>query len=260
MSVAAAPSDQTAQAYRQTLPAESRAALDAALAGLRNTNPVVRLADGLGNLLRRATQSSLAPPNPNTPGFTEIAKLALERAYDIALLGLGLPDGGAASLPAVAASGMACGAAGILGFLPDASFTTLVIMREIARAARAAGEDLTTDQARAACVQVFFLRAGDEQGYLAARLMLGGATARGLIARAASGWGAMLGEKFAAGAVPLLSAGSAALLNTAFLTHYRALARAHFTIRRLERAHGKETIRLAAGWPAVVADEPFFED
>jgi len=249
--------------YRQALPAESRAQLDQALGALRHANPVVRAADMLGNLLRRAAGNAFGGAGglpPSDPVFTDIAKIALDRAFDVALLGMGLPDGGAASLPAVAASGLAGGAAGMLGFLPDAIFTTLVIMREIARAARAAGEDLATDSARAACVQVFFLRAGDESGYLAARLMLGGGAARGLIARAASGWGAMLGEKFAAGAVPVLSAASAAVLNAAFLDHYRSLARAHFTIRRLERMHGKEAIRLAAGWPVIAADEPFIED
>jgi len=248
--------------HRQGLTPEAQSQLDSALAALRHTNPVVRAADLLGKLLGRAANSVFGRggPNPADPMFTDIAKIALDRAFDVALAGVNLPDGGAASLPAVAFSGIAGGAAGLLGFLPDATFTTLVIMRDIARAARAAGEDLTTESTRAACVQVFFLRAGDESGYLAARLMLGGSAARGLLTRAASSWGAMLGEKFAAGAVPVLSAASAALLNAAFLDHYRTLARAHFAIRRLERLHGKETIRLAAGWPVVEADEPFIED
>jgi hypothetical protein len=248
--------------HRQSLTPEAQSQLDAALAGLRHTNAIVRAADILGKFLGRAADSAFGRGgvNPGDPVFTEIAKIALDRAFDVALAGVNLPDAGAASLPAVALSGMAGGAAGLLGFLPDATFTTLVIMRDIARAARAAGEDLSTDSTRAACVQVFFLRAGDESGYLSARLMVSGAAARGLLARAASGWGAMLGEKFAAGAVPILSAASAALLNAAFLDHYRTLARAHFAIRRLERQHGKEAVRLAAGWPQIEADEPFIED
>jgi hypothetical protein len=49
-----------------------------------------------------------------------------------------------------------------------------------------------------------------------------------------------------------------AALNAAFLAHYRNLALAHFTIRRLERQHGKDKVRAArliALNPA--ADVPF---
>ncbi len=57
----------------------------------------------------------------------------------------------------------------------------------------------------------------------------------------------MLGEKFAAPAVPGAGAAAAVTLNTAFLEHYRRLARAHFTVRRFERTFGRERVRAAAG-------------
>ena len=147
----------------------------------------------------------------------------------------------------VAFSGLLGGFAGIAGFLPDAVFTTLVIMREIARIAREEGEDLTTEEGRASCVRVFSLGTGDEAGYLSARFMLQGTAARAMLSGVAARWGVMLGEKFAAQAVPLAGAAAAVTLNTAFLEHYRRLARAHFTVRRIERAFGRERVRAAAG-------------
>ena len=176
-----------------------------------------------------------------------MAEMALERAYDAAVLGIDMPGAskrGSRSL--VAISGMLGGFAGVAGFLPDAIFTTLVIMREIVRIAREEGEDISTEDGRAACVRVFSLGAGDEAGYLSARLMLQGSAARAMLSGVASRWGVVLGEKFAAQALPLAGAAAAVTLNTAFLEHYRRLARAHFTIRRLERAHGRERVRAAA--------------
>jgi hypothetical protein len=173
--------------------------------------------------------------------------MALDRAYDTAILGIDMPGAPGASLPLVALSGFVGGFAGIAGFLPDAAFTTLVIMRDIARIAREEGEDLSTEEGRAACVRVFSLGVGDEAGYISARLMLQGSAARAMLAGVATRWGVVLGEKFAAQAVPLAGAAAAVALNAAFLEHYRRLGRAHFTIRRLERAHGRERVRAAAG-------------
>ncbi len=90
--------------------------------------------------------------------------------------------------------------------------------------------------------------------------MLQGTAARTLLARVAARWGLVLGEKFAAQAVPLLGAAAGAALNTAFLAHYRRLARAHFSIRRLERQYGHAAIHAAAPELRPVEDARFFED
>ncbi len=238
----------------------ARRELAAALADLhRRDGLVVRAADLLG----RAGTRMLHPFGiaPDHPILTTIAQAALERAYDIAILGLDLPIARTgASLPLVAASGIAGGFAGPAGFVPDALFTTLMIMREVARAARDAGEDLSTETGRAACIHIFSLRTGDEAGYFSARFMLQGTAARTLLARVAARWGLVLGEKFAAQAVPLLGAAAGAALNTAFLAHYRRLARAHFSIRRLERQYGHAAIHAAAPELRPVEDARFFED
>jgi hypothetical protein len=237
------------------LPLAAQQELTSALACLRHTGAVVRAADFLGRLLGRAGDMALRRAGLNTPGaLTPIAEIVLERAYAVAITGLAPTSAVPAwqstrgSLPAVALSGLAGGFAGLPGFFPDAAFTTLVILRDIARIAREHGEDLSTEEARAACVQVLSLRSGDERGYYSARLMLEGTTARTLLASIAGRWGSVLGEKFAAGAVPLAGAAAAATLNAAFLDHYRRLAIGHFTIRRLERAHGREVVRAAAGF------------
>jgi hypothetical protein len=94
---------------------------------------------------------------------------------------------------------------------------------------------------------VFSLGVGDEAGYISARLMLQGSAARAMLSGVAARWGVVLGEKFAAQSMPLAGAAAAVALNTAFLQHYRRLGRAHFTIRRLERLHGRERVRAAAG-------------
>jgi len=224
--------------------------LDRAMAELRRGGgPIVRMADLLGRFLGRAGDSVLRRVGLHSshPAFTPIAQMALDRAYDTAIMGIDMPGSPKASLPAVALSGFLGGFAGLAGFLPDAVFTTLVIMRDIARIAREEGEDLSTEEGRAACVKVFSLGVGDEAGYISARLMLQGSAARAMLSGVAARWGVVLGEKFAAQAVPLAGAAAAVALNTAFLEHYRRIGRAHFTIRRLERSHGRERVRAAAG-------------
>jgi hypothetical protein len=237
----------------------SRDELAASLAALhRRDGLVVRSADLLGRIgMRLLHPIGLVRDNKV---LTAIAETALERAYDIAILGLKQPASGpGAGMRLVAASGAIGGFAGPVGFLPDALLTTLLIMREIARAARDAGEDLSTEAGRAARVHVFTLREGDEAGYLSARFALQGTAARTLLAGVAARWGTVLGEKFAAQAVPLLGAVAGATLNTAFLAHYRRLARAHFSIRRLERKFGPAAIQAAAPELRPVDDARFFE-
>jgi len=36
-----------------------------------------------------------------------------------------------------------------------------------------------------------------------------------------------------------------AVINTLFIEHFQTMARGHFMVRRLERVHGAEAVRLA---------------
>ena len=147
---------------------------------------------------------------------------------------------------ATVVSGAVSGAAGLVGAVPDAAFTTLLIMRQIAAVALAEGEDLSTEDARRACLEVFALAAGDEGGYWGARLLLRGAPLAAILTQAARPWGVALTEKLAAQAAPVVGAAGGALVNSAFLSHYRTLARGHFVVRRLERSYGPAAVRAAA--------------
>jgi len=223
---------------------------------------LVRMADLMGGAVGQAARLGLRglglAPNLETK-LRGVAEAALTRAFDVAVLGLrgpadeamtDVPAGvnwrGHAAQAAVVVSGAVGGFGGLAGLVPDVSFTTLAIMREIARIAREEGEDLSDEDARRACLEVFALRSfvgtrdaeESEIGFFSARAVLRGRPVVMLISEVAAHYGLGLSRKFALQMMPVAGALCGASLNAAFLSHYRALARAHFTIRRLERAHG----------------------
>ncbi len=223
---------------------------------------LVRLADLMGGAVGQATRLGVRGLGM-APGLQDklrgVAESAISRAFDVAVLGLRQPAGpGRASTTeqrqwqdratqgVVAVSGALGGFAGLAGLLPDIGFTTMTIMREIARIAREEGEDLSTADARRACLEVFALKPvaaapGDsELGYFSARAVLRGRPVVMLLSEVASHYGLALSRKAALQMMPIAGALCGASLNAAFLAHYRSLARAHFTIRRLERRHGGE--------------------
>ena len=225
---------------------------------------LVRLADLMGGAVGRmstlgARSLGLAPTLQSK--LRGIAEAALARAYDVAVVGM--RDGGSVrpsrdatagriTQLAVVASGAAGGLSGMAGFIPDIGFSTVAIMREIARIAREEGEDLSTIDARRACLEVFALKGmGSEPdesglGYFSARSLMRGTPMVMLISEVASRYGIVIGQKFAVQMMPVAGALCGASLNAAFLGHYQELARAHFTVRRLERTHGAK-VREVAG-------------
>ncbi len=233
----------------------------------RGRGLVVRMADLLGGFVSRFGRFGLARIGMShavQEKFSGIAQAALARAYDIAILGLEGRQAGSArgTRGLVIASGAASGFAGLAGFIPDATFTTLAIMREIARIAREQGEDLASDEARRACLEVFAFRSKaetdeSELGYFSARLMFQGRPFTLLLSEVAARYGVVLGEKFGLQAVPVAGAVAGATLNAAFLEHYRNLAQAHFVIRRLERTHGRDVVREAGEAVNLGGDAPF---
>ncbi len=223
---------------------------------------LVRLADLMGGAVGQATRLGVRGLGL-APGLQDklrgVAESAISRAFDVAVLGLRQPAGPGravtveqrqwqdrATQGVVAVSGALGGFAGVAGLLPDIGFTTMTIMREIARIAREEGEDLSTADARRACLEVFALKpvaaaSGDsELGYFSARAVLRGRPVVMLLSEVASHYGLALSRKVALQMMPIAGALCGASLNAAFLAHYRSLARAHFTIRRLERRHGGE--------------------
>ena len=66
-----------------------------------------------------------------------------------------------------------------------------------------------------------------------------------LLAQIASRFGVIVTQKLAAQAVPVIGALGGAAVNYAFIDHFQDIARAHFTVRRLERCCGKDAVRTA---------------
>jgi hypothetical protein len=139
------------------------------------------------------------------------------------------------------------------------------MLRSIGDIARAEGEDLRDPETALSCLQVFALGGPQGEvdaansGYFAVRGLLaksvaeaarfivdrgvvaeGGPVLLRLIAQIASRFGVVVTQKLAAQAV----LGGAAV-NYTFIDHFQEIARAHFTVRRLEKRYGKDTVRAA---------------
>ena len=169
---------------------------------------------------------------------------------------------------AAAASGAVGGAFGMAAVAVELPVSTTILLRGIADIAREHGENLSDPEAAFACLDVLGLGADRAQGaersrYYAARAEL----ARGrtdvdfvllkpqlakelapmltrYLTQIAARFGLVVTEKLAAQALPVVGAVGGAAVNAAFAQHFQALARGHFLIRRLERRHGGESVRL----------------
>jgi len=64
------------------------------------------------------------------------------------------------------------------------------------------------------------------------------------ITQVASRFGVVVTQKVAAQALPVVGALGGAAVNYAFIEHFQEVARAHFTVRRLERVYGKNLVHM----------------
>lgn len=203
---------------------------------------------------------------------------ALEKALQVALATMRGQmgrngAGGPADLfhkSAVGLSGAMGGLFGLPALVIELPVSTMIMLRSIADIARCEGEDLHHPETALACLQVFALGGRTEAddsmdaGYFAvrgalARTMTQAAeiiAERGFVAEGAptvirflggiaSRFGVTVGQKFAAQAVPVIGAAGGALVNLAFIDHFQDVARGHFTVRRLERKYGVDTVKAA---------------
>ena len=252
------------------------AALARARRTLENPSLAIRLADKVGvpveALLRRL-------PDVAQQKVADGTRRALDTALGVALKTLaGKPRSGPqAWLPRglVVASGAAGGMAGIAGLVVELPVSLTIMLRSIADHAAAQGEDLGAVAARLECLTVFAYggRSPDDDAasssYFAARAALGRAVSQAaqfvaergvaealgeksapalvqLLGKVAQRLGVAVGDKAAAQLVPVLGAAGGAAVNALFMAHYQETAWAHFTVRRLERAHGAEVVRAAS--------------
>jgi hypothetical protein len=246
------------------LPPAAQEELEKAAAVLEGTSLPVRLAALVGGTVE-ALKRNL--PGPLQRGLDGAVRLALETALRTAMRLK--PERSPGVLPQawlhrglLATSGVAGGALGLPGTLVELPVSTTFILRQIAAIAAEQGEDLSDPAVAAECMKVFALGGRDpsddaaESGYFALRLALAealqSAAGRGVsvlmprfVAAVAGRFGVPVAFKLSAQAAPLIGAATGAAINLAFLEHFRGIAAAHFTIRRLERAHGAATVRAA---------------
>lgn len=254
--------DLTAQ---QNLPEEARAELARAVAQLEDLSFAARLAGLVGQPVEALKNRLPATVQGMLDG-------ALRRALAAAMRTALKSDPARTPLPVAsawfhrgvaAATGAAGGAFGLPGTLLELPVSTTLLLRQIAAIAAENGEDLSRPEIAAECLKVFALGGRDpkddaaESGYFAVRIALAealkGAVGRGLagvmlpgfLGAVAARFGGPVALKLSAQAAPVLGAAAGAAVNLAFLEHFRAIGQGHFTVRRLERAHGAPAIQVA---------------
>ncbi len=248
---------------------QDRDALKRAVIALERPSLVARLANIVGRPLEVLGNSL---PAPVRDAVSSAAEAALRASLRVALTTLrkeGAPSPRALHGALAAASGAVGGALGLATLPVELPISTTLMLRAIAEIARQEGEDLADPEAALACVQVFALGGRSdadnlaESGYFAVRSALAKSvseaarfvTERGvaegapalvrLAAQIASRFGVVVSQKVAAQAVPVVGAIGGAAVNAAFMNHFQAIARGHFTVRRLERAYGKAPVQVA---------------
>jgi len=255
------------------LPDTATRELAAAFQALETTTLAARLASAVGTPVEMLAARL---PEPIRNKVNSAVRTALSGAMTVALR-----SDPARSLPLVssdwfhrgmaAGTGFVGGALGLPGTLAELPVTTSILLRQIAAIAAEEGEDLAAPQASAECLKVFALGgrspADDaaESGYFAVRIALTealkGAVGRsllpGFIGQIAARFGFPVTLKISAQALPLIGAATGAAINLAFLEHFRGIARGHFTVRRLERSHGQQAVRIAWDGLRATRDERF---
>lgn len=226
--------------------------------------PVIWLGDKAGSLL-------VALPKPVAKMVNGLSKWALRRALGLALTTLNV---GSQRKPksrlhkfATMVTG-ACG--GILGWITlviELPITTVIMLRGIAEIARNEGEDLTLPEARLACLSVFALdnsvqKAGESSWQFFSsraaiqKLVVDAAQVAGtkgaashsapavlrLLQSIAGRFGVTISEKMMVQALPLVGIIGGITINSLLCEHYFKLAKAFFTLRRLEREYGNSQV------------------
>ncbi len=240
--------------------------LKVAKSALESSDLAVRMASIIGTPIEKAIDWL---PGRWQEIILDVTRDALEKAADAAIWTLKGDVPAARNLShkfAVAISGAAGGTFGLPALAIELPISTTIMLRSIADIARSEGEDIRTPEARLACIEVFALggraQSDDaaESGYYAARALLGqvvseaaGYVAKGgaqtmapaivrFISKVATRFQIQVTEKAAAQAAPIFGAAGGALINSIFISHFQKMARAHFTVRRLERTYSPQLV------------------
>ena len=238
---------------------------------LENPSFAAKVTNLIGGPVERAIKLL---PNGISEKLLSSTEKALSKALDLAVSSLderyrGEPANGAHRVLTIVSGGIG-GALGLMALTVELPISTTLMLRSIADIARSEGEHITDVQTKLACLEVFALGGtshaddGVDTGYFAVRAAMAGAmteAARYLVEHGLTGSGApalvrflstiasrysiQVSEKAAAQAIPLVGAAGGATINLLFMDHFQNMARGHFIVRRLERAHGKESVQDA---------------
>jgi EcsC protein family len=154
-------------------------------------------------------------------------------------------------------TGAAGGFGGIATALAELPVTTTVIFRAIQTIAAGHGFDPADPAVRAECLQVFAAGSplqeddGVNTSFLAARVTVTGPAIQRLIASVSPRFAALLGQKLAAQAVPVLGAITGAGINYAFMDYFQEMAHVRFGLMRLGQSH--DPAAVATAFRAAVA-------
>ncbi|MFY8063870.1 MAG: EcsC family protein [Usitatibacteraceae bacterium] len=241
---------------------------------LENPSLAARLSSMLGSPLERGM--AMLPARFQST-VQKASEAAMMKALDVAVTSIGSETSRNSNLTrdrahkfAAATSGAVGGAFGLFALSVELPISTTIMLRSVADIAKSEGENIRHIETRLACLTVFAMggrTASDdaaESGYFAARVAMAGAVSEAskflaekgmskagapalirLTSLIASRFGIVVSEKAAAQAIPIIGAGFGALINTLFIEHFQNMARGHFIVRRLEKIHGAEPVRLA---------------
>jgi EcsC protein family len=243
-------------------------ALARAVDTLENPNFAARIADYAGAPVNRVVQLL---PRRASRGLSRAVEAAIQKCLKTAISSLAPAPKPPATWLSTAIAGFTGGVSGFFGMpalVVELPLTTTIMLRAIADIGRHYGEDLNTLEARLACLQVLALGARGAAvrpglGYFAARALmtrltgnaaayvvergaaeLSGVMLNGLVAEIVSRFSIVVSDRVAASALPVVGAVGGATVNVIFMNHFQQVAQGHFTVRRLEREYGVETVRL----------------
>lgn len=252
-----------------SIPEHDKKELQVAKNLLENPGLAAKVTNLIGTPIEKGL--GLLPDNWNK-NIGEVTQTALLKASDAAIFTMKDIPGEASSniwhKLGVAVSGGVGGFFGVAAIAIELPISTSIMLRSIADIARSEGESITAIETKLACLEVFALGGnsesddGTESGYYAVRAALAKSVADAsefivsktltdegapilikFIAKIAERFGIQVTEKAAAQAIPAIGAAGGAIINTIFMDHFQDMARGHFLVRKLERKHGKETIK-----------------
>ncbi len=248
------------------------AVLANAVQQLESSNLTTSLSHMVGMPIEKAMT---ALPGHWSTIVSRLTREALEKALDTALFSLSKkplkPKNNIHTL-LVGLSGAVGGTFGITALAIELPVSATIMLRSIADIARSYDENLDELDSKIACLTVFALSGGGDSkpstkskatdtSYYAVRSFLTKAlgdttnhiTVHGLSKESApimvqfinavsTRFSVPVSEKIAAQSLPIIGAVSGASVNYLFIKHYQKMAKAHFSIRELERIYGSKIV------------------